>query len=155
MNRLLPNIFLFSTFFAVSSAHAGDSEAGKSAYVKNCSGCHSTDPAINHYAPNLHCIINRKAGAADFSGYSQDFKEVTADLIWTEELLSEYLNNQKEFVAENFDRDLLKINYEYWNHTSPTARFWSLLCFSLGFLLLLFPSIQVFISVVRVVFTTD
>ena len=103
MRIFLLKFFLSVLLVIVSSAHAGDLEAGKSEYVKNCSGCHSTDPVINHYAPNLHCVINRKAGTADFSGYSVDFKKVTADLVWTKDLLFEYLKNQKEFVSEKLN----------------------------------------------------
>jgi len=103
MYKLLLGFVSSVLFVAVHSTYANDLEAGKSGYVKNCSGCHSTDPTINHYAPNLHCIINRKAGAADFSGYSLDFKEVTADLVWTQDFLFEYLKNQKEFIAEKLN----------------------------------------------------
>lgn len=73
------------------SAHAEDTDSGKKGFISHCGGCHSIDPVINHYAPNLHCIVHRQAGVANYSGYSADFKKSTTDLLWTKDMLFAYL----------------------------------------------------------------
>ena len=87
----------------VSSSHAGDVSAGKTGFLQNCSGCHSINPVNNYYAPNLHCIVNRSAVIKEFPNYSSDFRHAAKDLVWTEELLLEYLQNQKRFFSEKLN----------------------------------------------------
>ncbi len=57
-----------------------------------------------YYAPSLHCIIGQRAGTTKFSGYSEDFKEAAVNIVWTEELLLDYLASQKDFISNRMSR---------------------------------------------------
>ena len=89
--------------FAASSAHAQDPDADKGQQVfKKCRVCHMVgDKAKNRIGPLLNDIIGRKAAAVEKFKYSSAMKAAaTAGLIWTEEILDQYLANPRKMVPQ-------------------------------------------------------
>ena len=77
-------------------AAAQDAEAGKRVF-NQCRACHSIEAGgRNGVGPNLHGIVDRKAGAIEGFRYSAILKEkAAAGLAWDEETLRGYLTNPK------------------------------------------------------------
>lgn len=78
---------------------AGDAEAGKSVFAK-CAQCHSVGAeAKNRIGPLLNGVAGRAPAAVPEFNYSQAMKDfAAANPVWTDELLSQYLENPKAVV---------------------------------------------------------
>lgn len=67
---------------------------------KRCSACHTLDEGGRHrVGPNLYGVIGAKSAAKDGFVYSSAMK--AADLVWTDENLSGYLENPRKFMPKN------------------------------------------------------
>lgn len=77
---------------------AGDAEAGKKVFNK-CKACHTLEVGKNRIGPSLHGIIGRESGKAEGFKYSDAM--MNAGVTWSDENLSKYLENPKEFVPGN------------------------------------------------------
>ncbi len=103
----LPVISLFIaasiTSFSVSEspALAADKSAGKS-FFKICSACHSLEINMHKVGPSLARLFGRHAGTVSgFQRYSPHMKKAgNKGLIWSEELLLQYLANPKQFLRD-------------------------------------------------------
>jgi cytochrome c len=92
---------------AVSGAVAQSKAAGGvvddgEAVFKKCSACHRVGPdAKNLIGPNLTGVIGRQAGTAADYPYSELNKATGASgLVWTEDLIFEYLEEPTAFLKK-------------------------------------------------------
>ena len=70
---------------------AGDAAKGKSAFVRQCAICHTTDKGgDNRLGPNLFGIVGKKAGTAPNFDYTNAFK-TRANWEWTEDALGGWM----------------------------------------------------------------
>ncbi|MBL4892438.1 MAG: c-type cytochrome [Rhizobiaceae bacterium] len=97
-------IFCISTFMIVAGsfniAHAaGDVEAGAKIF-KQCGACHKIgEGAENSTGPVLTGVIGRQAGTFEGYRYGKSTKAAgDKGLIWSEELVFEYLENPRNFL---------------------------------------------------------
>ena len=96
MNIILKVITLLCAAFAPALSLADcDVAAGKKQYNK-CSACHSIEPGVQLMGPSLHGLIGRQVGSLDDFVYSQALEE--AGFEWTEQSLSEFLENPMQYV---------------------------------------------------------
>jgi len=83
------------------AAHAdGDAVQGKKQFAP-CSACHTVEKGgANKIGPNLHGFLGKKAGSnrADYN-YSNAMK--TSTVVWTEEVLEQYLTKPAGFIPGN------------------------------------------------------
>jgi cytochrome c len=80
---------------------AGDAAAGKDVFRK-CMACHRIGPdARNAVGPILNNVIGRQAGTIEGFGYSQLNQSAgKAGLVWTEQLIFEYLADPSAFLKK-------------------------------------------------------
>ncbi|MFC7690764.1 c-type cytochrome [Paeniroseomonas aquatica] len=80
-------------------AAAQDAEAGQRVF-NQCRACHSINAGgRNGVGPNLHGILDRKAGTAEGFRYSASLREKAAGgLVWDEATLRAYIANPKAVV---------------------------------------------------------
>jgi cytochrome c len=78
---------------------AGDPVAGAQAFGV-CAACHTLEPGVHRTGPSLAGVFGRKAATAEgFHRYSNALK--SADLVWREETLSEFLADPQAFLPGN------------------------------------------------------
>ncbi len=67
---------------------------------KRCAACHQIGPdAVNRVGPQLTTLIGRTAGTVEGFRYSKASVEAgEGGLVWTEEVLFEYLENPRAFM---------------------------------------------------------
>lgn len=93
--------------FAIAAAIAtvsisGTALAGKNKLEKKCGSCHALETGKkDKMGPNLVGVIGRKAGSA--AGYTKYKAMKGADFVWTEELLAEWITDQKKFLKAHKD----------------------------------------------------
>jgi len=75
-----------------------DTGAGKVAFNTSCRTCHSTKEGDNRLGPNLHDIIGREAGSAEY-GYSPAMS--ASDVVWDAETLDRFIENPDAVVPGN------------------------------------------------------
>ena len=81
-----------------SSALAAD-DAGVKLFKNHCGTCHSIDPASPpRQGPNLHGVLQRKAGTLDGYKYSAGLKSTGWQ--WTPEQLDLWLTDPKALVPD-------------------------------------------------------
>jgi cytochrome c len=84
-------------------AHAdGDAENGEQIF-KKCRACHAVgEGATAKVGPELNGVIGRTAGTSEGYKYSTAMVEAgQGGLVWTEETVSEYLANPREYMPKN------------------------------------------------------
>lgn len=84
---------------ATPPAAAQDAAAGQRVF-NQCRACHTVDRGgRNGVGPNLHGVVERKAGMVEGFRYSAPMREkADGGLAWTEDNLKAYLRNPKEVV---------------------------------------------------------
>jgi cytochrome c len=84
-----------------AAAQQGDAAEGESVF-KKCSACHRVgEGARNMTGPVLNNVIGRPAGSAEGYAYSELNKSAgSAGLVWTEELVFEYLVDPNAFLRK-------------------------------------------------------
>ena len=90
---------------AVADEHTvGDPNRGEAVF-KKCKACHKIgDSAANGAGPHLNNLIGRTAGVVEGYRYGSDLSAAgDAGLIWTAELVSEFIENPKEFLRSYLD----------------------------------------------------
>ena len=84
---------------APAVAQEGNAEDGAEVF-KKCRACHDVGPeAKNKVGPSLNDLIGRKAGTIEGFTYSEANKSAGGKgLVWTEDVLSKYLENPLAFM---------------------------------------------------------
>ena len=102
-------IFLFLFFGSLSFARAegytqGDVAKGEKLF-KRCAMCHQVgEGAKNRVGPILTGIIGRPAGSIEDYKYGKDMKKMAeTGLVWTEDLIFEWLADPKQFLRDRLD----------------------------------------------------
>lgn len=83
---------------ALSEEEEDQARAGKIAFNTSCRTCHSTNEGDNRLGPNLHDIIGREAGAADYN-YSPAM--ASSDVVWDAETLDRFIEDPEAVVPGN------------------------------------------------------
>ena len=78
---------------------AGDAEAGKTAFNRRCTACHSVAVGQNKVGPSLHGVVGRAAGQVPGFNYSPAMRD--SGKTWDEATLSAYLEKPRELVPGN------------------------------------------------------
>ena len=91
------SVFAFS-LVAGTTASAADAAKGKRVFTK-CRACHKLVEGKHGVGPSLYGVVGRAIATAD--GYKKYSKAMTAfgdGKVWSEDLLSTYLENPKKVV---------------------------------------------------------
>ncbi|WP_223520342.1 c-type cytochrome [Pseudomonas sp. GL-B-19] len=89
--------FLNAGLFSLPAHAAGDAEAGATLFKRICGGCHQVgESARGSFGPQLNGIFGRHSGSTTDYQYSDAMK--SADIVWTRETLTAYLEAPKEVV---------------------------------------------------------
>ena len=90
---------------AVAVAMTGGSALAsddKEKVFKKCKACHTTVKGKHKIGPSLAGVIGKKAGSTDFKKYKA---LKGADFKWTEDLIKEWITDQKKFLkAKGIDK---------------------------------------------------
>ncbi len=99
ISRLAAAMLAVAIAFVPTVRSGGAADAGRDYYNKRCAQCHALSPDINHYGPNLHCLIGRGAASSPFRAYTSDMKAVSAaGLVWDAENVSAFLVDPVAFT---------------------------------------------------------
>ncbi|MBL4766855.1 MAG: cytochrome c family protein [Rhodobacteraceae bacterium] len=100
---------LVVSFAAATPGFSQDADAGAKVF-KKCKACHQIgEGAENGAGPQLYGIIGRTAGGAEGFKYGRDMVKAGENgLVWTEDLLSDYLADPKKFLREYLDNPKAK-----------------------------------------------
>jgi cytochrome c len=90
--------FVMSSVVAAQPA-ASEDDAGAKLFKNHCGACHAIDPAAPaRQGPNLHGVLQRKAGTLEGYKYSPGLKAVGWQ--WTPEQLDLWLTDAKALVPD-------------------------------------------------------
>ncbi len=97
-----------------SAAEDGDPAKGEKAF-KACAACHKVgDGAKNGVGPVLTGIVGRSAGTFEGYKYGKGLQAANEKgLVWTEELLFEWLGNPKDFIRGYLDDNKAKVKMTF------------------------------------------
>lgn len=96
--RLIVAAAAFAAFSFAAQADEPDVKKGKKVY-KKCKACHVVDNEKNKVGPHLKGVVGRKAASIEGYKYSKAMKAKGEEgLVWTEEILLEYLIKPKKYV---------------------------------------------------------
>lgn len=77
----------------------GNADAGRRVWTR-CMSCHVLDEGVNRVGPSLYGIIGREAGTVEGFRYSD--ANANSSIIWTEEIMFDYLENPREYIPGTF-----------------------------------------------------
>ncbi len=81
----------------VSSAEAGDPEAGREVYLNTCVSCHSMECNRRHYGPGLGNLLGRPAATfPDFPYYTDALRD--SQIVWDVTTLDRWLADPAALV---------------------------------------------------------
>jgi len=85
-------------------SYSQDVTAGEKVF-KKCKACHKIgDGSKNGVGPHLTGVVGRPAGSVEGYKYGTGMKQAgAAGLVWTEELILEYITDPKAFLREYLD----------------------------------------------------
>lgn len=97
-------VFLAALGMLTQSAQAQDAENGEKLF-KKCAACHQVgDGAKNRVGPALTGVVGRVAGTAGGYKYSKSMlKAGEAGLVWTDDLLADYIADPGKFLKAYLD----------------------------------------------------
>ena len=96
MNMTIRAVGLFCLcLISINSRASCDLEAGKKQFNK-CVACHSTEAGVHLMGPSLHGLMGREVGSLDDFPFSEAME--TADFTWTQETLSEFIENPMQYL---------------------------------------------------------
>jgi len=92
-------LLLFALLALPPPAAGADAEAGRRVF-NQCRACHSIEAGgRNGVGPNLHGVLDRKAGSVEGFRYSAALRRKAEEgLVWTEDQLRAYLADPKGTV---------------------------------------------------------
>lgn len=61
-----------------------------------CRSCHVQDEGVNRVGPSLYNVVGRESGSV--AGYSYSDANMASDVVWTTDVLFEYLEDPKGFM---------------------------------------------------------
>ncbi|WP_051631189.1 c-type cytochrome [Afifella pfennigii] len=103
MKRIWPAVVSLAAILGAGNALAQDDlvAAGEQVY-KKCAACHAVGEGAKHrVGPHQNDLFGRVAGTAEGFNYSPAMKAAgEAGLVWTEESLSAYLKNPRNYVPK-------------------------------------------------------
>src|SRR4029453_7599364 len=90
---LVPAIALATTSIVLfgQARAAGDAVAGKNAFARTCSSCHTTEAGKNGFGPSLAQVIGRKSGG--LAGFTYSPAMAQAGLTWDEKTLDHFITS--------------------------------------------------------------
>jgi cytochrome c len=92
-------LVVLSSFASASSTFGSDGDAAKGAEVfAACAACHAADQPART-GPDLRGVYRRKAGSVSGFRYSRALK--TANIVWTDEKLHEFLAEPQAAIPGN------------------------------------------------------
>ena len=99
--RIVPSVALvaFITLLAALAAAGGpkgDTDAGRSAVEKRCTGCHARDHEKT--GPRLAGVVGRKAGTVSGFPYSDAVKK--SAVVWNEAVLDKWLTDPESVIPD-------------------------------------------------------
>jgi cytochrome c len=86
---------LLAAFTAVGGAK-GDTNVGRSAFEKRCTGCHALDHEKT--GPRLAGVVGRKAGTVPSLPYSDAVKK--SAVVWSEAVLDKWLTDPESVIPD-------------------------------------------------------
>ncbi|MCC5954692.1 MAG: c-type cytochrome [Natronohydrobacter sp.] len=128
MSATLGAVFLGLSSFA---AHAGDVEAGASAFQSQCQNCHNVTDADGEVlagrpnvrtGPNLYGVIGRQAGTYDGFRYGASLVEAgEAGLVWDEAEMVPYLLDPNTYLREKLGSNRARSQMSFRVRDEATA----------------------------------
>ena len=77
------------------ASFTADAAAGEKVFA-SCRTCHVFDEGVNRVGPSLHKIVGRESGSVP--GYSYSDANLASDVVWTTDVLFEYLEDPKGYM---------------------------------------------------------
>ncbi|MEX3009544.1 cytochrome c family protein [Hoeflea sp. TYP-13] len=104
MKSFLAAATAMTVLTAISPVRSQDVAAGEKVF-KKCKACHKVgDDAKNGVGPILNGVIGRPAGSVDGYKYGTGMQQAgAAGLVWSEELILEYITDPKTFLRTYLD----------------------------------------------------
>jgi cytochrome c len=99
--KIVPSVAL-AAFIALLGALAaavgpkGDTDAGRAAFEKRCTGCHALDHEKT--GPRLAGVVGRKAGTISSFPYSDAVKK--SAVVWNEAILDKWLTDPESVIPD-------------------------------------------------------
>ncbi|PWK39647.1 c-type cytochrome [Pseudomonas sp. OV226] len=91
------SLLLGAGVFSLQAHAAGDAEAGATLFKRICGGCHQVgESARGSFGPQLNGIFGRHSASTTDYQYSDAMK--AANILWTRETLTAYLEDPKKVV---------------------------------------------------------
>ena len=99
--KIIPSIALTAgaallAAFAAAGSAKGDTDAGRSAFEKRCTGCHALDHEKT--GPRLAGVVGRKAGTVSAFPYSDAVKK--SAVVWNEAVLDKWLTDPESVIPD-------------------------------------------------------
>ncbi|UTS90335.1 c-type cytochrome [Rhizobium anhuiense] len=92
--------FFISTSMPLSDLHAQD--ADETAFLNNCSACHSLEDGTHKFGPSLHGIVGRTAGTVAGFASSKSYVEAGQNgVIWDSTNLDVFLERPLLFLGQH------------------------------------------------------
>ncbi len=88
--------------FTGSAALAeGDPAKGQRVF-RQCQACHVMQEGMHRVGPSLHGVFGRQAGVVEGFRFSKPHADAgTNGLVWTEEVMFDYLENPRRYIPGN------------------------------------------------------
>ncbi len=99
--KIIPSIALTAgaallAAFAAAGSAKGDTDAGRSAFEKRCTGCHALDHEKT--GPRLAGVVGRKAGTVSAFPYSDAVKK--SAVVWNKAVLDKWLTDPESVIPD-------------------------------------------------------
>ena len=99
--KIIPSIALAAgvallAALAAAGGPKGDTDAGRSAFERRCTGCHALDHEKT--GPRLAGVVGRKAGTVLAFPYSDAVKKST--VVWNEAILDKWLTDPESVIPD-------------------------------------------------------